>query len=217
MTTFEPVAVGRLPHDRHGRPVPWFVAWIDGVPDFRVLRSNAPARALAGNLCWVCGQQFTPIDSRAFVVGPMCVVNKNSAEPPAHYLCAAYSAQTCPFLTRPGMTRRDRHLPEGVEDPPGGFITRNPGVAAVWVARSNTWRPVAVDGGLLFDLGQARRVEWYAQGREATRAEVMDSLRTGLPALRELAELEEGGQARLDRMYETALELVPRAPEEEAG
>lgn len=211
---FEPLAVGRLPHDKHGRPVPWFVAWIDGAPDFRVIRQNGTVEALAGGLCWVCGQQFTPIDSRAFVVGPMCVVNKNSAEPPSHYLCAAYSATACPFLARPGMVRRSRHLPEGVSDPPGGFITRNPGVAAVWVARQGTWTPVAIDGGLLFNLGQARRVEWYAEGRDATRAEVMASIQSGLPALRELAELEDGGLARLDRLYEAAMELVPPVPAE---
>jgi hypothetical protein len=30
-----PESVGRLPVDHRGYPVPWFVAWIDGKPEFR--------------------------------------------------------------------------------------------------------------------------------------------------------------------------------------
>lgn len=32
-----PRRMAELPTDHIGRPVPWFVAWIDGKPDFRVI------------------------------------------------------------------------------------------------------------------------------------------------------------------------------------
>jgi hypothetical protein len=35
----------------------------------------------------------------SFVVGPMCGINRNSAEPPSHKECAQWSARNCPFLS----------------------------------------------------------------------------------------------------------------------
>jgi hypothetical protein len=208
----EPLTVARLPHDRHGRPVPWFVAWIDGRPDFRIVKPGATANAVTARRCWVCGTRFAEREPRAFVVGPMCVVNRNSAEPPSHTLCAVYSARACPFLATPQMTRRDRHLPDGTEYPPGDFIQRNPGVTAVWTARRGTWHPWSPEGssGLLFYMGEPRRVAWYREGREATRDEIVASIDSGLPAIRAVAETEPGGLDDLERGYAAALELVPR-------
>jgi hypothetical protein len=41
----EPPGVAVLPRDRHGRPVPWFVGWPGGVPDFRTI---GPDKILPG-------------------------------------------------------------------------------------------------------------------------------------------------------------------------
>ena len=99
-----PSRIARLPTDR-GFPVPWFVAWIDGKPDFRVIAPGRVAEAVNKGKCWVCGG--TLFGTRAYVVGPMCAVNRTSAEPPSHRDCARYSAKACPFLSRPTMRRRD--------------------------------------------------------------------------------------------------------------
>ena len=216
MSTPEPGRIARLPA-RHGRPVPWFVAWVDGLPDFRVVKPAAVPAALALQICWVCGVKFQRQEHRAFTIGPMCAVNRTSAEPPAHAECGVWSALNCPFLTRPGMVRRDRHLPEGTAEPAGIMLARNPGAVAVWVTRYNawsTWRarggPSGSQPGVLFDIGPPEWVEWYAQGRTATRAEVLASLRSGLPALREIAE--QDGEAGLDLLSEAlgaAMKLVP--------
>jgi hypothetical protein len=216
MSTPEPGRIARLPHDKHGRPVPWFAAWVDGAPDFRVIKPGAVPAALSLHLCWVCGVKFQRQERRAFVIGPMCTVNRTSAEPPSHAECGSWSACNCPFLARPGMHRRDRHLPAGTTEPAGMMLARNPGVAAVWVTRYNAWstwqaRPgPGAQAGLLFDIGPPDWVEWYAEGRPATRAEIVASLRSGLPALREVAE--QDGEAALDQlaaMYRTALAQVP--------
>jgi len=38
-------------------------------------------------------------------------------------------------------------------------------------------------GGTLLDVGDCHSVTWWAEGRPATRAEVLTSIVTGLPAL----------------------------------
>jgi hypothetical protein len=188
--------IATLPVHR-GYPVPWFVSWIDnrgrplqrgdGTPDFRVIHPGAAELAYWRSLCWICGQ---PRDQHAaFVIGPMCAVNRLSAEPPSHPECAGWAACACPFLVRPHARRREGNMPEDAREPAGIGIRRNPGVALVWA--SSTWtRFRAPDGGWLFNIGDPAEILWLAEGRLAHRAEVEESIRTGLPALQELADLQ---------------------------
>jgi hypothetical protein len=210
-STDEPGRIARLPHDKHGHPVPWFVAWIDGKPDFRVIRPGGIETARHGKLCWTCGIPFLRQEDRAFVIGPMCAVNRVSAEPASHLDCAVFSARNCPFLSTPQMVRRERHLPQGAATPAGEMIRRNPGVALVWVTGYKSWSTFGDgSGGKLFNVGEPKRVMWFAQGREASRAEVMASIDSGLPILRGMAETEgPKAIAELERMHQRALELVP--------
>ena len=209
--TDEPGRIARLPKNKVGYPVPWFVAWIDGMPDFRVIRPGGIQMALRGKLCWTCGFPFLRQEDRAFVIGPMCAVNRVCAEPPSHLDCAIYSATHCPFLTTPQMVRRERHKPAGARNPAGQMITRNPGVALVWVTGYRSWGTRSDGGGgTLFDVGEPKRVLWYARGREATRDEVMASINSGLPILREMAEQDgPDAVAELERMHQRAVALVP--------
>lgn len=211
MTTDMPGRIALLPQDKHHRPVPWFVAFINGVPDFRVIKPGAIEQALVSKLCWTCGLPFQRQEDRAFVIGPMCAVNRVSAEPPSHRDCAVYSATHCPFLTTPNMTRRERHMPEGAANPAGTMIRRNPGVALVWVTGYRSWSTFKDhQGGTLVNVGEPKRCEWYAEGRAATRAEVLASIDSGLPILAGMAREEgPGAEAELARMHERALELVP--------
>lgn len=206
-----PGGMTRLPHDKHHRPVPWFVAWIDGVPDFRVVKPGAIQQALRHRLCWVCGLPFQRQEDRAFVIGPMCAVNRVSSEPPSHRDCGVYSATVCPFLATPRMVRRDRRMPEGASLPAGTMIRRNPGVALVWVTGYRSWSTFSDgDGGTLVNIGEPKQALWFAHGREATRAEVLASIDSGLPILREMAE-QDGPEAvtKLEAMHARALGFVP--------
>lgn len=209
-----PPRIAALPRDSRGYPVPWFVQWIDGVPDFRIMSAEKLYLAVKFKRCWVCGGERGKFAS--FVIGPMCAVNRNSAEPPCHLYCARYSAQACPFLTRPKMRRNEKGLPlEALESSAAGIaLDRNPGVALVWT--SQDWKAVRPpagregDTGVLFDIGNPTSYEWFAEGRRATRAEIVASIDSGLPALMKLAE-EEGpaAVAELGRMRDRALTLVP--------
>lgn len=207
-----PDRMAHLPTNKAGYVVPWFVAWIDGQPDFRVIRAGGIAEAYQNSTCWLCGQRLGRY--AAFVIGPMCAVNRVSAEPPSHRECATYAARVCPFLSNPSMERREHGLPDEKVDPAGGMILRNPGLALVWVSRS--WSPFRVPqeagGGVLFDVGEPTDVEWWAHGRQATRAEVEESIRTGLPILREQAATQ-GAEAieELDALTVKATALFPAA------
>lgn len=206
-----PARMRHLPRDRHGRVVPWFVAWIDGVPDFRVVREDGIEDALNFRGCWLCGQRLGKFTS--FVIGPMCAVNRVSAEPGCHQECAVYAARACPFLANPNMVRRERNKPEHVE-PGGTMILRNPGVALVWTSRNS--KPFRVPGGILMDVGDPVAVGWYAHGRDATRDEVLASIDSGLPLLREAAAKDPQARdalAELDAQYARALELVAAVKE----
>lgn len=211
-----PEHMRRLPIDR-GYPVPWFVEWIAegeampiglGKPDFRVMSHERLEHAVRLGLCWVCGGVLG--GHRAFVAGPMCAVNRTSAEPPSHVGCAEWSARNCPFLARPHARRRDQDPALETVEAPGVMLARNPGVALVWGTREGRYKRFrAGNSGLLFDMGEPTKVSWWAEGRKATRAEIMASIESGLPSLREMAEQERGGPAALDRQVVQTMELLP--------
>jgi len=202
-----PPQIAKLPVDKHGYPVPWFVAWIDGLPDFRVIGTGRIQRAVQEGRCWICGRPRNSRSLSAFVIGPMCSVNRVSAEPPSHVDCATYSALVCPFLSTPNMRRREANLPEDASEPAGVMLKRNPGVTLVWITRS--WRIEHVGRGLLWFVGHPLDVLAFAEGRPATREEVTASIESGLPALREIAEAE-GLDAveALNRQVSQASELL---------
>lgn len=202
-----PARLNRLPRTPAGLPIPWFVAWKDGRYDFRVVDARKLEPAVKHRLCWLCGQQMGRM--MCFVVGPMCVVNRASSEPPMHRDCAEYALRACPFLTQPRRVRREGgglmpHEP-GMA---GTAILRNPGVSALYVTRSYT--VAKVPGGVLFDMGPPEEVAWWSEGRAATRAEVERSIATGLPILE--AEADRDGveaHAALVAAVMKAMRLLP--------
>jgi hypothetical protein len=195
-----------LPVDRRGFPVPWFAAWVGEEPDFRCVAPGKLEEAIRRSLCWVCGQPLGRFKS--FVTGPLCAVNGISAEPPSHKECAEYSARSCPFLTKPRMRRNEKNLPDHAPHPVGSMVERNPGVALVWT--TSTFQVMRMGGGALFRVGRPEAVQWFAEGREATRAEVLASIESGLPYLQAEADREgpEAGRA-LELLATQAMNVLP--------
>jgi hypothetical protein len=180
-----PDRIMHLPRDDRGYPVPRFVMWIDGQPDFRIIKPGWMDECMRKNLCWLCGGYLGR--RMAFVIGPMCCVNRINSEPPSHYACARFAARNCPFLTRPMAKRRERDMPAETVKAPGIPIDRNPGVCAIWVTTS--YKTFHAEGGdILFRIGPAETLEFWCEGRPATRVEVDESVRTGLPLLQREAQ-----------------------------
>jgi hypothetical protein len=194
-----PERIAALPTNHAGYPVPWFVAWVDGKPDFRLMDEEKIHRAIIDHLCWICGEALGRFQT--YCVGPMCAVNRISAEPPSHTECAVYAAQVCPFILNPSKERREGRMPEDAKEAAGIMLRRNPGVILLWTTRTDPM-PFRAPGGLLFTLPDPESVRWFAEGRAATRAEILASIDSGLPALLELDGDDPRAKAEVDRRYE---------------
>jgi hypothetical protein len=219
-----PPKMRRLLVDNRGYPVPWFVTWIDendnplpdgmGKPEFVRVLPEKTIEATRYRKCWVCGGQLGA--NVAFTIGPMCVVNRISAEPPQHLECSRWSAINCPFLARPYMKRQalgDKPVGEG----PGVMIERNPGVIVVWVTRAQSMGYHVHNHLPLFHVGEPTLVEWYSEGREATREEAQRGIDTGLPLLLEMAEKDgPDAVAELEAMTVVAEKFLPESKLESA-
>jgi hypothetical protein len=207
-----PARVRALPRNKVGYPIPFFAATIDGERDFRVGAPRAYAACVFDQACWVCGQRRRAKEN-AFLVGPMCVINRTSQDPPSHIECAEYAAKVCPFMVRPNMVRRERGLPAGVGNS-GVAILRNPGVCLVWVCESwNTYRPpVGGQFGVLFRFGPPKLTSWWANGRPASRAEVLESIDSGVPLLEAECDRDDDpalARRELARLHQRALRYLP--------
>lgn len=218
-----PERIKRLPISPAGFPVPWFVQWYkdgkacavgEGAPDFRVADLDKMARAVnlrtfGHRLCWTCGQTLGR--HLAFIIGPMCAINRTISEPPSHFECAEYSAKACPFLSKPRMRRNEKDLPETRVDAAGFAIDRNPGVVCIWVTQTyKVERAPMGNKGVLFNLGDPERVLWFCESRPATRAEVLASIDSGYPLLERLAKAQgNGAEEALVQYRERAMALLP--------
>ena len=195
-----------LPIGKNGYPIPWFVAEINGSrEDFRIADPGKVRQCIDRHLCWVCGQPCGV--HLAFVIGPMCTVNRLSADPFSHLECAEYSVKSCPFMLRPHMVRREDERTEAMEENVGGvMIKRNPGVMAIWVTKS--YSAEVDEHGCLFRLDAPEAITWWREGRPATRAEIEESINSGLPILREMCRTPDENK-KLDEAIKRARTLLP--------
>lgn len=94
--------------------------------------------------------------------------------------------------------------------PAGEMIERQTGATLVWITTSYELFDDG-HGGALIRMGEPMSTAWYAYGRAATRAEVLASIESGLPALRTLAE-EDGPEAvaELEARLAVAVTYVPK-------
>jgi hypothetical protein len=200
-----PDRLKRLRVSSDGFPIPWFVAYVDGKPDFRAMDGEKMGIAIRHRRCWMCGE---PLGVHlVFAIGPMCMVNRSIAEPPSHRDCLKFAVQACPFLSQPRMRRNEKDKPEG--SIAGVGLKRNPGVTVLWTTRSYRLFRAPNNGGTMFEIGEPERVEFVAEGRTAKRQEILESMESGLPSLAEIARTEIGGMEELERRYAEAMKYLP--------
>lgn len=173
-TTPAPREIARLPVDPRGYPIPWFVAYFNGKPDFRVPDPQKVLKAMKQQRCYICGG---PLGTRkTFVFGPASVIQYIAGEPPSHLTCAVYAVQVCPWLALPRARRRESNMPDLSQLPvsvsDGKYmIQTNPGISALTTVKRYAIGSNA-DGSLLLHLDGVESVEWWRERRLATRAEV---------------------------------------------
>lgn len=209
-----PPLVSRLPRSEepgpaYGYPIPWFVGLspATGKPDFRCIRERGRELAVERGICWICGTR-TKRTEASFTIGPMCMANRITSEPPAHLDCARFAARVCPFLADPRRGRRPFKLGEDevALPPPGMHSPDNPGAAVVW-----TTDHASFDGSF-FTIGDPIiPVEIYAKGRRATPEEAHEAFERGLTRLAKVAAAQ--GPAAFSALVEAATagrKLLPR-------
>lgn len=187
-----------------GYPVPWFVPWIDGKPEFRGMDGEKLGIAIRHKKCWLCGHDLGKY--MVFTIGPMCAVNRVSSEPPSHRDCAQYAVRACPFLSQPKMRRNEKDMPEG--DVAGIGIKRNPGVTLLWTTLSYRTFRASGGPGILISVGEPIKLEYFREGRQAYHDEILESMESGLPALMKEA-VKEGPKAvaALNEQYANAVRM----------
>ena len=200
-----PERMRKLPISDKGFPTPYFVGEFEGKRDFRVIAPGAMAACYHKRICWLCGQPLGQY--MAFVIGPMCSVNRISSEPPSHLDCANYAVRACPFLSRPKMRRNEEGVPSLQDRSAGIAIAHNPEATLIWVTKS--YKPLKVSNGVLFQIGEPTQTMWFKEGRKATRAEIDASIAKGLPLLRKQAEGDPEAMTELDRYIKRAEKLLP--------
>ena len=181
MTRFDPLPADMqaLPVDARGIPVPWFVDWPDGKPDFRVVDGRKLSEGWARELCWLCGRRLFAF--RAWIIGPVSMINRCTGEPPAHLDCARVALTRCPFLSNPGMARS---ASSGAA-PGGALVAGNSGVSAAWVTKGRGGEMFNPGNGTLFRLHEAHSVEWFHRGARASDEAVRAAFDAAADGLRE--------------------------------
>lgn len=115
MQTNIPPFLSHLPVDPRGYVIPFFVAYVDGKPDFRLLDQQKQHYCIEKKLCSICGKKIK--DNRFwFISGPIGFHNRVSSDPGMHERCARYSLKVCPHLYFHKADRRDSNLPEEIID-----------------------------------------------------------------------------------------------------
>jgi hypothetical protein len=188
-----PARIAALPCDPRGFPVPWFVAWRDGVPHFPVIDAEKLTAAWTEERCWVCGDRLGAY--RSWIVGPMSAIEGATPEPPSHAECATFSVTSCPHLASADARFSERHgEAEGYAAQPNLAKVRS-AATALWVTKGRGATPFLAGAGVLFRLHEPARVEWYAHSRLATGTEVRSAIDQGLPLLRRTAQAERRSEA----------------------
>jgi hypothetical protein len=197
-----------LPLDERGYPIPFFVAFVGGKPEFRVADAEKRYRCVKQKLCWMCGNPLNH-GKHTFVIGPMGALNRTTDEPPCHNGCAEFSVKACPFLSMPKAKRRDAGIPEEARHPAGISIDRNPGVTCLWTCRGYQLFHDG-RGGALFKIPNPSCVRWWTEGRKASRGEVLASINSGLSILQEMAN-QDGPEstALLEKLKADVMKFIP--------
>lgn len=115
-----PKLMAHLPVDGRGYPIPYFVPFVNGKPDFRYQDPKKRSACLLYKKCAICGNRLFAADFW-FICGPQGLKNEVHSDAPMHEACAEFSINVCPHLLFHKAERRSVDLdnnPALVRDKP---------------------------------------------------------------------------------------------------
>jgi len=139
-----PSFLSHLKTDARGYPVPYFVPWINGKPDFRMISKQCLLECVERKLCGICGKKLH--EYQYFITGPIGLSNGTHSDPPAHRDCCEYSLQVCPHLHFEKADRNDRgnEYKEAVQLNKSGILTKSP---ELYLIKADKFKLVHIPGG----------------------------------------------------------------------
>jgi hypothetical protein len=161
-TLIMPERIKRLPVAANGYPIPFFVAIVEGKPDFRVACELKRVRCRRENLCWVCGEPLTWWVG--FVGGPLSIKNRHFSDGPMHLECAEFSLRVCPHILNSEAKRRNNNLPTRLKHP--GGTDKRPDYYALHVCRLGKWEFPFNGHYWIWQPQAAKVVRWFHEGKE---------------------------------------------------
>jgi hypothetical protein len=149
-----PNFLSHLKIDERGYPIPFFVAYVNGKPDFRMLEVTKQKQCVEKKLCSICGKKL--FEYQYFITGPMGLKNGTHSDPPSHRECAEYSMNICPHLYFEKADRNDRGeiYKESAAQNTTGIMHKS---KELYLIKSDKYKLVRVPEGHIL---QFRKVSW---------------------------------------------------------
>ncbi len=143
-----PPFLSHLKVDSRGYPIPFFVSWIKGKPEFRLLDVHKQEICIREHKCGICGKKLVK-NVAYFISGPLGAKNQVSTDPPMHKECAEFSLQACPHMHFERADRRDANLPAGVEGNATQLLTKPDCIFCIYADKYKAIKNPAADGLLI--------------------------------------------------------------------
>lgn len=121
-----PPFLSHLRVDDRGYPVPFFVPWKDGIPQFLYMDQKKQELSMERNLCHICGKKLNK-DYAYVITGPVGLMNRVVSDPPMHRECAEFSLAVCPHMLYHRAERKTDEAPASIhvkEKPTHLFLIR---------------------------------------------------------------------------------------------
>lgn len=139
-----PKELSHLKIDPRGYPIPYFVSWIEGKPEFRFLDHKRQEMIIAKGVCHICGKKLNK-DYNYVISGPVGYQNRISSDAAMHRICAEFSLRACPHLYLQKAERRENdELGKMVAAAPSVVIKDKPPV--LLLVKVSKWKSVVHEG-----------------------------------------------------------------------
>lgn len=100
-----PSELAHLKRDKRGYPIPFFVTYKNGEPQFQIVSVEKVITCVDKKICPICGKKLYK-DGSYVVSGPMGLHNRITSDAPMHRVCAEFSIKACPHLYYEKAKRR---------------------------------------------------------------------------------------------------------------